>query len=233
MARRRKKQQQKQNEDTLVDIVEVRDNAQGFIEKNQGMIFGVLVGLVAIIGGIFAYNNFYKGPRVQEAANQLYQAQAQFEKDSFTVALTNPGGGYSGFLDIIDSYGGTPAANSAKYYAGISYLNLGDFDNAIKYLGDYSAAGDVLPVMKYGAMGDAYSEKNEMDKAISHYNKAVSQGGNDVLVAYYLKKIGLWNEKNKDFKAAQAAYQRIKSEFPDSPDGGDIDKFLARVNARL
>jgi hypothetical protein len=49
-------------------------------------------------------------------------AQQQFEKDSFQLALTNPGGGYSGFLDIIDSYSGTKTANLAKYYAGICYL---------------------------------------------------------------------------------------------------------------
>lgn len=228
MARRRK-QDNKQNDETLVDLVEARDNATGFIEKNQGTIFGALVGLVVIIGGLFFYNNYFKGPRLQEAADQMYQAQLQFEKDSFALALSNPGGGFSGFLDIINNYGGTPAANSAKYYAGVSYLNLGDYDNAINYLDDFSASGDIMPAMKYGALGDAYSEKQDMDSAISYYNKAVNQGGNEVLTAYYLKKIGLWYEKNNDTAKAAEAYNRIKKEFPNSPDGGDIDKYLARV----
>ncbi len=229
---RRKKQTEKRDEDTLVDIVEVKDSAQSFLDKNQGLIFGALVGLVVIIGGIFAYNNFYKGPRVQEAANQLYQAQLQFEKDSFALALTNPGGGFSGFEDIIGNYSGTPAANSAKYYAGISYLHLGNYDQAISYLNSFSPAGDLLPAMKYGALGDAYSEKNQMDDALSNYQRAVSSSDNGMLSAYYLKKIGLFHEKNQDFAKAQEAYKRIKTEFPNSPVGSDIDKFLARVNAK-
>ncbi len=230
MARRRKKESKPQVDETLVDIAEVKDQAQSFIDQNQTTIFGVLVALVVVIGGLFAYNNYYKGPRVQESANQMYQAQLQFEKDSFAIALENPGGGYGGFLDIIENYSGTPAANTANYYASVCYLNLGDYDKAIEYMNDFSPKGDLMPIMKYGVLGDAYSEKGEMDKAISNYNKAISQGGNDVLVAHYLKKVGLWNEKNGNMAAAQEAYQKIKKNYPNSPDGNGIEKFLARVS---
>ena len=84
MARRRNtRRNTAENDDTLVDIVEVRDQAQGFVDKNQNLIFGALVGLVLLIGAVFFYNNYFKGPRLQEAADAMYQAQLQFEKDSF------------------------------------------------------------------------------------------------------------------------------------------------------
>ena len=227
MARRIKNR--KKADETLVDIVEVRDQAQGFFDKNQRLVFGLGVVAILIFGGLLIYKNFYQAPREAEAIDQMNLAQYQFERDSFAQALTSPGVGSSGFLDIIDNYGGTEAANLALYYAGISYLNLGQFDAALDYLKDYNPNGDILPVMKYGAMGDAYSELGQMDNALDSYEKAVNQSDNSVLASYYLKKTGMLYEKQGDLEAAREAYETVKSEYPDSPYASDIDKYLTRV----
>lgn len=229
MARRKS---QKKADETLVDIVEVRDRAQNFLEDNQNYVLGALVALVVIVGGVFAYNHFYKAPRQAEAMEQMFQAQVQFERDSFTLALTKPGAGYLGFLDIIDNYGGTEAANLASYYAGISYLNLGQFEAALDYLKSYKAKGRITPVMKLGAMGDAYSELQDFDKAMKHYQRAVKESENEVLTAYYLKKVGLLHERNGNFQEAKKTYERIKAEFPLTPDGSDIEKYIVRVEGK-
>ncbi len=230
MARRKKNQ--KKSDETLVDIVEVRDQAQGFLDKNRNLIFGILVAAVVVFGGFFAYNNFVAKPKADEAAAEMLQAQIQFERDSFALALTNPGGGKSGFLDIIDAYGSTPSGNLSNYYAGICYLNLGQYEAAIDYLKDYSPSGEITPVMKNGAIADAYSELGDFDQAMSYYKRAVSAGENEVITAYYLKKLGLLHERNGNFAEAKEAFQRIKSEFPTSPFGIDIDKYIARVSAK-
>lgn len=227
MARRIKNR--KKADETLVDIVEVRDQAQGFFEKNQRLIFGLGIALILVFGGIIIYNNFYQAPREVEAIDQMNLAQYQFERDSFAQALTSPGVGSSGFLDIIDNYGGTEAANLAHYYAGICYLNLGQFEAALDYLKDFSPGGEILPAMKYGAMGDAYSELGQMDEAISNYKRASNQSDNGVLASYYLKKLGMLNEKQGDLEAAREAYEQIKMEYPTSPYASDIDKYLTRV----
>lgn len=229
---KRIKNKSKQADETLVDLVEVTGQAQGFIEKNQMLIFGALIGLVVIIGGVFAYNNFYVAPQQQEAVEQMTQAQVQFERDSFALALTNPGGGYSGFLDIIDNYGATRAGNLASYYAGICYLHLGEYDAAIDYLKDFSATGEVTPAMKYGAIGDAYSEKEDFDSAMDYYERAAKANDNEIITAYYLKKIGLLHERNGAFKEAKEAYEKIKKEYPNSPDGRDIQKYIGRVESQ-
>lgn len=230
MARRKNKQ--KEAEETLVDIVEVRDQASDFLEENRNLIIGGIVALVAIVGGYLGYTNFYQQPRQERAMQEMTQAQVQFERDSFTLALTNPGGGFSGFLDIIDNYGGTPAGNSALYYAGICYLNLGQYDAAIDYLGDFSAKGEIMPIMKNGAIGDAYSELQDFDKAMQYYKKAVAAGENAVLTAYYLKKLGLLHEKNGDFAQALKAYQRIKNDFPKAPESREIQKYITRTESK-
>ncbi|MCB0607811.1 MAG: tetratricopeptide repeat protein [Lewinellaceae bacterium] len=228
MARRIKQNQAL--EEQLADALEIKGGGPGFFERYQNYIMYAAIGLIAVFGIYILYKNIYLGPREKEAVEQMALAQAQFEKDSFALALTNPGGGFSGFLDIIDQYGGTKAANTAHYYAGISYLNLGKFEAAISYLKDFKPAGLLTPAMRAGAIGDAYAELNDLDKALSHYKDAVSAAGkNDLIASYYLKKLGMLNEKLGNNDAAIAAYERIKKEFPNSSQAIDIDKYLYRL----
>ncbi|MFN7119461.1 MAG: tetratricopeptide repeat protein [Saprospiraceae bacterium] len=236
----KKKQELKKADEVLIDVVEVREQAGDFFERNRLYVLGGIGLLVLVLGGWFAYNQFYKVPKQQEAVEQMFQAQIQFERDSFQLALINPGGGYLGFLDIIDNYGGTPAANTAKYYAGVSYLHIGqeknnankEFEAAISYLKDFDAKGDVMPIVKNGALGDAYAELKDFSQAMSYYKKAVSSGDNQLLTPYYLKKVGMLNEKNGDAQAALNAYEQIKNEYPNSPEARDIEKYIARVTPK-
>ena len=231
MARRRSRKQ-KQEDETLVDLVEARDSLSGFIEQNQLFIFGGLTAIVLIIGGLFVYRNFIIAPKQNEAIDQMSQAQIQFSRDSFALALTNPGGGFMGFIDIIDNYKGTKAANISKYYAGISYLHIGEYIAALDYLNDFKPNGKILPIMKFGAMGDAWAEAGQMDKALDYYQRAVKKGGNDFLVPYYLQKIGLLHENNQNFSDALDVYYEIKKEYPNAQVARDIDKYIARVQSK-
>lgn len=198
-------------------------------EKYQQQIIYGLIGLAVVVGGWFAYKSLVVAPKQKEAVAAMWQAQMQFERDSFKLALENPGGGYDGFLALADKFSGTPAANSMNYYIGICYLQTGDFDNAIQYLEDFSPEGSLLPTMKYGALGDCYSEKKDFDKAASLYEKASEAGKNEMLSAHYLKKLGMLYEYNGKTEDARKAYEKLKKEYPLSPDGRDIDKYIYRV----
>lgn len=229
MARRKK---QKQQEETLVDLVEAKESAQDFFERNQLLVLGVIGGLVLLIGGFFAYTNLYQVPRNENAMTQMYQAQFQFEQDSFAKALENPGGGYDGFLDIIDNYGGTKAANTANYYAGVSYLRLARFDAAISYLKDFKAPNDVMSIMKSGALGDAYSEKGEFDQAINYYKKAAEGPENEFLTPYYMDKLAKLYERQENYDQAKKYFEIIKEKYPNSSVGREVEKYLTRAKLR-
>jgi len=230
MARRKRNKKQ---DETLVNIVEAREQAQNFFDRNQRLILGAVLGVVLIAGGIFAYNNFYVKPRQVEAIQQMSQAEVQFQRDSFVQALTNPGGGYKGFLDISEDYSGTPAGNLANYYAGISYLNIGEYEAAISYLEDFNPDGEIGPIMKNGALGDAYSELEDLDRAMRYYRRAVNAQENELLTPYYLKKIGLLHEYQQNYSDALEAYQRIKDEFPQSTEASSIDKYIQRAQQNI
>lgn len=223
----------KKDDETLVDIVEKKEQAQELYNDNQNLILGGLLLFVLLAGGIFAWNNFYKKPRQANAVNEMSQAQFQFDRDSFALALDNPGGGSLGFLDIIDEYSGTAAANLSHYYAGICYMNLGgaqNIDAAISYLSDFDDDGTVLASTKYGALGDCYSEKQDLGQAESYYQKAISNGDNEFLLAYYMKKLGLLYQSQGKMAEAKSMFEQIRDKYPFAPDGNGIEKYIMRVS---
>jgi tetratricopeptide (TPR) repeat protein len=227
-----KRKQVKKNEETLINLATAKTRATNFFEENQKIILSVVGGLVLIVGGWFVYNNLILQPKEEKAMAQMWMAQVQFEQDSFNLALDNPGGGYSGFINIINDYKGTKAGNLAKYYAGVSYLNLGNFDSALEYLNDFKPKGIVGPVMKFGALGDTYSELNQMDKAVENYKKAADASENELLTPYYLKKLAMLHETQNEYDKALEIYKKIKSKYPNSNEALSIDKYIARAEAR-
>ncbi len=217
--------------DTTVDVQEVQAAAPPFCERYQYAILYVLGGIAVVVAAWYGYKTLIVEPQQTEAEAAIWQAQIQFDRDSFQLALENPGGGYDGFLGIIDKYGGTPAGNTAKYYAGICYLHTGDFDQAINYLEDFSPEGDLLPITRLGVLGDCYSEKKEFDKALDYYKKAADAGNNELLSAYYLKKLGMLYEYQGKKEEAKEAYERLRRDFPNqsSADWRDIEKYIYRA----
>ncbi|MBV6441198.1 MAG: hypothetical protein DYG98_09080 [Haliscomenobacteraceae bacterium CHB4] len=207
--------------------------AQSFLEKYPNLLLYVVGAIGLAVGGWWLYKSMIVAPKQKEAVAAMWHAQQQFERDSFRLALENPGGGFDGFLALADKFSGTPAGNSANYYAGICYLQMGDFDNAIAYLEKFDGEGDLLPAMKYGALGDAWSEKGDYGKALDLYEKAADATKNSLLAGYYLKKLGMLNEYQGNKEAALKAYERLHRDFPNpsSQDWREVEKYIYRAGA--
>ena len=228
MAKRKKSK--KQAEETLVDLVEARNNAQDFLDTNQNLIFGILAGVVVLIGGFLAYQNFVVAPKEKAAVAAMWKAENQFFQDSFALALTNQAGGYDGLQVLTEEYSGVPSGSAANYYAGISYLNLGQYEAAISYLKDVKASGEVMPIMKNGAIGDCYSEMENYDQAKSYYKKAINAGENEAVTPVYLLRYGMLCEKLGETSEAIKTYESIVADYPTASQTRDAKKFLVRLN---
>lgn len=211
--------------DVIVDVVDGSGDDRTFLEKNGTMLLGAVAALALLIGAYFIYKLKFKDPKQKEAVAQMYQAQFQFDRDSFQLALTNPGDDQLGFIDIAETYSGTPAGNLANYYAAISYLKLGEFDSSLSYLKSFSPTEELLKAEKNGLMGDIAGEKGNLEEALSYYKKAAN-ADLEVISPYYLKKMGLLLNKLDKKDEAVKAFQQIKSKYPSSAEGTTIDKYL-------
>ncbi|WP_372751908.1 tol-pal system YbgF family protein [Labilibaculum sp.] len=220
------------SEDNFENLEEALSKTEQYIEKNQKKLTTIALVIVVIAVAIFAYQKYYKAPLNERAQNQIFQAQRYFEKDSFNLAL-NGDENYPGFLDIIDEFGSTPAGNLSEYYAGISYLRMGEYQKAVDCLKKFSSDDFLLSALSKAAIGDAYMELGDAEKAASNYMDASSFNTNDFTTPIYLQKAGLAYEMLGDYKKALAAYESIETDFSKSAEARDVEKYIIRAKAMI
>lgn len=219
-------------EDNLQELESALTRTERFIESN-GRIISIVVGaIVVVVAGILAFNRFYIQPKEDEALSQMFMAENYFEKDSFNLAI-NGDGNYLGFLDIIDDYGITKSANRAKYYAGISYLHLGQYEEAIDYLKKFKTDDLLLSPVKEGAIGDAMLELGKKEDALSQYKKAYSATENELTTPVYKMKAAAILESMNQYADALKLYEEIKKEYPQTAEGSTVDKYIARLKVQM
>lgn len=221
-----------QQEDNLQELESALTKTERFIEDNQNMITYIVGGIILVVILFLGFSKFYLQPKEDEALSQMFMAENYFEKDSFNLAI-NGDGNYLGFLDIIDDYGITKSANRAKYYTGISYLHLGQYEDALDYLKDFKTEDLLLAPIVAGAQGDALLELGETDDALKQYKKAYSVSDNELTTPVYMMKAASLLESMDELEEALALYEEIKIKYPTSTEGTNIEKFIARVNLKL
>lgn len=214
----------------IQSVEEVLGKTEHFIEKHQKIILYIVGALVVIVGGYMAFNKFYLGPKEKEAQSQIFYAERYFEKDSLDLAL-NGDNNYMGFLDIIDEYGMTKTADLAHYYAGMCYLKKGQFQEAIDQLEDFDGDDVMVSSMAKGAIGDAYMELGDNEKALEYYKKAADDNVNNFTTPMFLMKQGWTYELAGNYDDALLVYERIQKEFYKSYEWREIEKYIARAKA--
>lgn len=209
------------------DLQQSVDRAQDFYSKNKNFILVALVAVVVAVGGFIGYNRFFKEPNEKKAQEAIFAAQNYLAVDSFRLALSGDGNTY-GFLQVIDKYGGTKAGNLARYSAGVCYVKLGDYQKGIEQLKAFSSDDLVLQPLANGLIGDAYMELNKADDAVSYYKKA-GAADNELISPIYLLRAGLALEKANKPQDAIAVYKEIRQKYPQTNEGREMDKYLARL----
>lgn len=226
------KENVKKDEERLESIESTLGKTEMFIEDNKKTISIIVIALVIVVLAIFGIKKYYIEPRNDEAMAQMFRAEQFFSSDDYATAL-NGDGNNAGFIDVINNYGGTKAGNLAKYYAGICYLNLGDFNNAIKYLGEYNGKDEIVKPLAMGAMGDAYLELDNAAEAAKCYEKAALDSKNTFTTPMMLMKAGYSYEMVENYQKALEMYTIIQKEYPTSNEGFSIEKNIAYVEAKL
>ncbi len=225
------KEKHTHQDDSFEHVESALSKTEHFIEENQNRLSIIALAIIIIVGGYWGLKKFYFLPLEQEAQKQIFYAQQYFEKDSFNLAL-NGDGQNAGFIEIMDEYGSTKAGNLAAFYAGVSNLHLGNYSEAVDYLNGFSTDEEMIAATATGALGDAYAELGESDKAISQY-KSAANFDNSLTAPAYLMKLGAMYEAKGDYKAAVEAYKTIKEKYAASAEARQVDKYLTRAELQV
>ncbi|MCD6566217.1 MAG: tetratricopeptide repeat protein [Bacteroidales bacterium] len=222
------KSKKSQAPDRLEEVESALSRTERYIEDNQKPLTIIILALVVVVIVFMGYKRFIVIPAEKEAQSQMFMAERYFEQDSFNLALYGDGNNL-GMLDIIDDYGVTKSSELAHYYAGISFLHLGEFELAIEQLEKFSSNDKMINLIAKGAIGDAYLELGEPSKAITYYEKAATTEDNVFVNPIYLLKAGQVYESQEEFQKALETYQKIKDNYPESQEGQKIEKYIAKA----
>ncbi len=220
--------------------VDVIERARGFWEKYSKPVIYIGGAIILLAAAWLMYKYMVKIPKEEKANEVVYITQKYFGnfsnatddsvKSTLAQRCINGDGANMGALKVISKYSGTDAANLCEYYAGACYLQLKQFDKAIKHLKDFNTSATQIKSRAYGMIGDAYSELNKKEDALDYYKKAADVNKKDeYTTSEFLFRAGLYAESIGKTKDAIELYRRIKTDFPLSDKAADIDRYLARL----
>lgn len=209
--------------------------SEQWIEKNNKILFYVLIGIAIAILGFLGYNKYILEPTETEASNELAFPRKYFDDAStaassqvdslLTLGLEGADGRY-GFVDIASTYSGTKAGNIANYYAGVSYLKMKNYEKAIEHLSKFNSDDQVLGPIALGAIGDAFADINQLNDALEYYEKAADKKDNDFTAPLFLFKAGKIALELKEFAKAERFFTEIKDKYKTTEFGRDIEKYI-------
>ena len=246
-------------DEQFANVEENLSKAGLFVVKNQKKLLKLLGFTLAIIALFVIFNQYYTiksffPPKIysEETINKsnsdLSQAQFNFDNRNYEGALNgdtviNPIDSSTiinkGFTDIISDYPYTEAANLSNYYAAICQLNLGSrldssqyFEDALISLNNFETDNEMISSLSTGLKGDVYMELENTTEAMSFYKSAATDYVNDLTTPYFMMKQAHIHEINKDFSLALEIYNTIKSEYSESQEGENIDKYISSASNR-
>ena len=220
--------------------VESSSNTEAFFIKFKKQILIAVVAVIVVIAGLLLYKAYVQAPREDKASTALAKGQQYFNQEQFDKALNGDGAGYAGFVKIASDYSGTDAANLADLYAGLCYANLGKWAEAVTYLEQFSSKGDaMISPSAMAALGNAYANTGNVDKAISTLKKAADMadskaedGTNNSLAPTFLVQAAqLLESQNKNDEALKI-YQDVKKKYVNAQvvQSSEIDKYIERAS---
>ena len=199
---------------------------EAFFEKNKKVITIAVVAIIAIVVGAILINNYYLEPRANEASTELAKSQELFDQQQYDKAL-------AGFQKVASDYSSTDAGNLAQLYIGLCQANLGKWQEAVNALESFSSKGDqMISPAAEGALGNAYANLKQLDKAVDHLKKAAEMADNNSLSPTFLIQAGEILESQGKKDEALKLYQEIKEKYFNSMQYQTIDAYIERASVK-
>jgi predicted negative regulator of RcsB-dependent stress response len=199
---------------------------EAFFEKNKKAIIIAVVAIIVIVVGAILFNNYYLEPRANEASTELAKSQELFDQQQYDKALV-------GFQKVANDYSSTDAGNLAQLYIGLCQAQQGKWQEAVNALESFSSKGDqMISPAAEGALGNAYANLKQLDKAVEHLKKAAEMADNNSLSPTFLIQAGEILESQGKKDEALKLYQEVKEKYFNSMQYQSIDAYIERASVK-
>lgn len=215
-----------------LNVDQALSSSEAYLERNQNKLLGGIAAIVLVVLAVIGYKNFISEPKELSASEAIFQAEEYFRLGQYEEALNGDTLGTEGFLTIADKYSGTNAGNLACAYAGISLAQTGRYDDAVKYLEDFSGDDLVVAPAVVATLGNCYAQTGKLDKAAQLLKDAASQADSQALSPVYLIQAGQIYEKLGKYDEALNVYNQVKNRYGNSYAAMQIDKYIERATLK-
>jgi len=217
-------------------LISTFDQATNFYYEHKKNISYAITALIIIVVGIVVYVNNHRANN-EKAATELGKVFALYDlgtTDSrqYQIAVNGqPDRGIMGLKAIVDNYGSTESGELARFYLATAYLNLGQYDDALKNFDSFSSGSGLLKAAAFAGIGQCYEMKNEYTKAAEYFERAAGASSTSAVTPDYINSAarcyGVAGEKEK----AIDLLKRLKKEFPTSTFARDADRYISQFSA--
>ncbi len=227
----------------VIQPLDVVERAKGFWAKYSKRITIAGSAVILILGGYLGYKYFIKLPKETKASELIFPAEklfgklaaeSSYNKDTVNMVMNgDKASGVTGLLKIVSSYGSTTSGNRAEYMVGACYLQLKQFDKAIKHLKEFDGNGaSQIQSKVYILLGHAYAEQKKTGDALDYYKKAGTIADLDEgMVTEALFMAARYAGATGKTKEAVELFTKIKNDYPASQKvtSGDVDRYLGKL----
>ncbi|WP_185876914.1 tetratricopeptide repeat protein [Blattabacterium cuenoti] len=205
-----------------------------FIKKNI-IFFSFILLFTISISIYFFLKKSFSSKEEKKAMKELDYAQQYLYNGHIDKALNLKKNkiDYLGFSGISYKYPFTKAGNISKFYAGICYYKLGYYKKSIEIMKEFSAKDEILPSIKFGIIGDAYTQIKNKNEALKNYIIAASIRDNEITTPLYYYKAALLNFSMKKYKNSKFFFEKIEKKYPFFMYRKNVEKYLTFINNKL
>lgn len=184
--------------------------AEAFVTKHKKAFIIAILAIFAFVG----FNAFNEDATEKKENTEAEAAIANIEA---TWQSMQPQAALDSFLEIIDLYNGTNAANKAHFYAGIIYSQQENYEEAINHLSKYNGSDKIIAPKAKQLLGNCYSQIEDYDNAIRLILEAASLANNVAVTPACWRDVAAMYEAQGKNDKAMNLYKKIKDEYPYSP----------------
>ena len=218
----------------------IMERVMGYVQKNQWIGMGVMVGISACVLGLAGYKK-YRAGKEESAIHEIWTSEAHLRKGDQLLEANNQGyieeyeralqggGGELGLFGIIKQYGGTKSGNLARFYVATIYFKQKNYAEALKYLNSFHGQKTFMVPRAWCMIGDIYAEQKQYPMALTYYYKAVEYESSKFSTPAYLMKAACVHEVIGEYAKALTCYERICTLYPSSEKYGEACKHASRV----
>lgn len=213
------------------EIGDVLSKGERFFEKHSNLIFYIGLGIVIAAFGVWAYIEYVAKPRQQTAYEEIFSAEDSFIRGQDSLVLASGGVSENGVLSVAKKYSGTKAGDLAHLYAGISYYDLGQYENAISELKKYNSKDLMVSASVLRMIGDCYVQLDKLDEAVGYFRNAADKAANEVISPECLIKAARVYESQQEYLKALELYKEVKDKYYTAPEAKTVEADIIRLEA--